>query len=181
MAEAENGQEGLMKAADVHPDLIICDLAMPIMDGYEMLKVIRRSPQFQNIAVIISSASVFEADQQKSLDAGANDFLPKPVQAENLFAALQKYLELEWVYEQKPEENKNGFNCAGIVPPSSADLDLLHDLSRRGLLNNLLEELDRIENLDAKFAPFTQQLRQFAKSFQLKQVRAYLEEFLVHT
>lgn len=82
--EANNGQEGLEKITSDRPDAIICDLAMPVMDGWEMLKQLRQSETLRDAIVIVSSASVFEIDRQKSLDAGSNDFLAKPVQADEL-------------------------------------------------------------------------------------------------
>lgn len=182
--EANHGQDGLEKAMEVQPDLIITDLTMPVMDGYEMLRQLRQLSQFQAIPVIVSSASVFAADQQKSLTAGANDFLPKPIQADGLLERLRVHLKLEWVYEKNPikEGNhqqpcKNPERCE-IVPPAPDDLALLYDLSRKGLIKNLLNEIERIENLDQKFVPFTQKLRQFAKTFQLKQIRMFVEQYL---
>ncbi len=183
MIEAENGQEGLDKAAEFQPDLIITDLSMPLMDGYEMLGQLRQSTQCRDVAAIVSSASVFESDRQKSLDAGANDFLPKPIQAESLLETLQVHLGLEWVYEEKKEGEKRKeatgveSGASKIVPPSAEDLALLHDLIRRGLINNLLKEIERIETQDGQFIPFTQQLRQFAKGFQLRQIRAFIEQY----
>ncbi len=67
LMEAENGQQGLEKAASFNPDLMIADLAMPVMDGYQMMQRLRKLPQFQDLLIIVSSASVFEADKHKSL------------------------------------------------------------------------------------------------------------------
>lgn len=181
--EAENGQDGLNKFTQYQPDLIITDLSMPIMDGYEMLSQIRSAPQGQDVAVVVSSASVFESDRQKSLDAGANDFLPKPIQAESLLTSLQTHLELEWIYEQTKsvetfkQTNSISFNYADIVPPSAEDLALLLDLSRKGLINNVLTEIERIEKIDEKFIPFVLQIRKFAEKFQLKQLRTFIEQY----
>ncbi|AFZ37663.1 multi-sensor hybrid histidine kinase [Stanieria cyanosphaera PCC 7437] len=181
--EAENGQDGLDKFAQNQPDLIITDISMPILDGYEMLSQIRSSPQGQDVVVIVSSASVFESDRQKSLNAGANDFLPKPIQAENLLTSLQNLLELEWIYEETKsietlaQTNDVISNTTDIVPPSTEDLALLLDLSRKGLINNVLTEIERIEKLDAKFIPFVLQIRKFAEKFQLKQLRSFIEQY----
>ena len=98
--EATNGQEGLELAAQIQPDAIITDLLMPQMDGYQMMQKIRKSPQLQDVIIIVSSASVFEIDQKKSISAGGNTFLPKPVQFSELLNLLQEYLHLEWNYEQ---------------------------------------------------------------------------------
>ncbi|GAB4231491.1 MAG: hypothetical protein Kow0049_13880 [Stanieria sp.] len=181
--EAENGQDGLDKFAQFQPDLIITDISMPILDGYEMLFQIRSSPQGQNVVVIVSSASVFESDRQKSLNAGANDFLPKPIQTESLLASLQKHLELEWIYEEtKLIETSDqitavSFNTSDIVPPPAEDLALLLDLSRKGLINNVLTEIERIEKSDEKFIPFVLHIRKFAEKFQLKQLRTFIEQY----
>ncbi len=181
--EAEDGQQGLEVAASWQPDLIITDVAMPVMDGYEMIEQLRLSPQLKDIPAIVSSASVFASDKQKSLNSGANDFLPKPIQADSLLEILRKHLQLEWVYEeQQLKDSKetiiNSSSSIELVFPEAEDMNLLQDLIRKGLMNNLIKEIDRIEKLDARFAPFTQQIRQLARSYQLKQLRTFIEECL---
>ncbi len=179
--EAEHGQEGLQKVKEVHPDLMITDITMPVMDGYEMLSQLRQDDQFQTLPVIVSSASVFESDRQKSIEVGASDFLPKPVQAEALLDSLQRLLQLEWIYEQSaplPAENQDANNSPKtdeLIPPPAAELSLLYDLSRKGLMNSLLKEADRIEQLNHDYSLFIQQVRKFAKNFQVKQLKEFLE------
>jgi signal transduction histidine kinase/DNA-binding response OmpR family regulator len=180
LIEANDGREGLEKAAQSQPNLIITDISMPIMDGYEMLAKLRQLPRFQDVVAIVSSASVYASDRQKSLDAGANDFLPKPVQAESLLKSLQKHLDLEWLYQDKnlipvPAEASNSVE---IIAPALPELKSLQDLCRRGLINNLLVELDRLEADNNAYVAFAQQIRIYAKSFQLKQLRAFLENYL---
>jgi signal transduction histidine kinase/DNA-binding NarL/FixJ family response regulator len=187
MLEAENGQEGLDKALEWQPDVIISDLAMPVMDGYEMIEQLRQSSEISsNVIVIVSSANVFESDRQKSIEAGADDFLPKPIQKETLLQSLHKHLNLEWIYEQQSEPKATNIDkttvsiaqASAIIPPSADDVTILHDLSRKGLINDLLQEIDRIENLDPKLLPFTQTLRDLAKGFKLKQIKAFIEQYL---
>jgi signal transduction histidine kinase/FixJ family two-component response regulator len=182
--EAENGRDGLGKFSQEQPDLIITDLSMPIMDGYEMISQLRSSPQGQAVVVIVSSASVFESDRSKSLDAGANDFLPKPIEAKQLLMALGQHLKLEWSYQQarseKPKDTTTGtgIDPAEIIPPSPEDTFLLFDLARKGLINNLLKEVDRIEKIDDRFIVFVAQIRRFARNYQLKQLREFLEQYV---
>ncbi|MEG3927279.1 MULTISPECIES: ATP-binding protein [unclassified Microcoleus] len=179
--EAENGQKGLDKIADVQPNLVITDIVMPIMDGYEMVKSLRQLPSFANLSVIVSSASVFESDLQKSIEIGANEFLPKPIEADSLLNTLKSLLKLEWIYEEKlqpPSTRELTKEVVEIVPPSHEDLLILYNLSRKGLINDLLQELTRIELIDKEFIPFIQHLREFAKAFKLKQVRTYIEQYL---
>jgi CheY-like chemotaxis protein len=97
--EAHNGQEGLDRAKDLQPDVILADLAMPIMDGLEMTRRLRQIPELRNTVIIASSAFVFDYDRQESLDAGCDGFLPKPVQMKELLDLLQAHLGLEWIYE----------------------------------------------------------------------------------
>ncbi|MDF0553057.1 hybrid sensor histidine kinase/response regulator [Kamptonema sp. UHCC 0994] len=184
IVEAENGQEGLDKIAEFQPNLVITDIAMPIMDGYEMVKNLRKSASFANLSVIVSSASVFHSDRQKSMDIGANEFLPKPIQADSLLEAVKTLLNLEWIYEEKLQpESKLELTkkVVEVVPPSNEDLLILYNLSRKGLIKDLLQELTRIEQIDNEFIPFVQHLREFAKAFKLKQVRTYIEKYLAES
>ncbi len=186
--EAENGSEGIAKAIEWQPDVVITDLAMPVMDGHEMLARLRTSSEISpDLIVIVSSANVFESDRQKSLEAGANDFLPKPVQQEVLLQLLQKHLNLEWIYEQGESITEPGkasedlalaVQDGEIIPPSTEEVNILLDLSRKGLINDLLKEIDRIEELDPQFRPFTQTLRDLAKGFRLRQIKSFIEQFL---
>ncbi len=188
MLEAENGLEGLTKAHELQPDLIITDLSMPIMDGHEMIAQLRQSLAISDeLAVIVSSASVFESDRQKSLQAGANDFLPKPIQKETLLQSLQKHLNLTWIYEQqvevfeKAKTVKNSDRVTSdseIIPPSAEEITKLHDLSRKGLINDLLKEIERIEKSEPKFQPFAQKVKDLAKEFKLRQIKSFIEQYL---
>ncbi|MGB7413652.1 MAG: ATP-binding protein, partial [Thermosynechococcaceae cyanobacterium] len=183
LIEAEDGQEGMNKITESHPDLVIADVAMPVMDGHEMVSQLRQSPEGQDLPVIISSASVFETDQKQSLDAGANLFLPKPIELTSLISALQTLLNLEWVYSREEDRKvlPTGVlqkeTSSKIIPPEVEDLEVLSDLSRKGRINDLLSELERIEQLDSKYSGFTQKLKQLAKGFQLKQIRNLIEQY----
>jgi signal transduction histidine kinase/DNA-binding NarL/FixJ family response regulator len=183
MIEAQDGQEGLDKVYKLKPDLIICDLAMPVINGHEMIEVLRQNPLFQSIPIIVSSASVFETDRQKSIDAGANDFLPKPIQSDILLSSIQKLLDLEWTYEALEEsssiqENSLTIKCSGFIIPSIEELNLLYDLSRKGLIRNLNQEMERIEKADQQLKPFIQEIRQLLKSYQLNKIRSFIEPYL---
>ncbi|MBE9044251.1 response regulator [Pleurocapsales cyanobacterium LEGE 10410] len=188
MLEAENGKAGLNKALEWQPDLIITDLSMPIMDGHEMTAQLRQSSAIaSDLVIIVSSASVFESDRQKSLQVGANDFLPKPIQKETLLQTLQTHLNLEWLYQQPTELSELSQTSNNVVqitqetkiiPPPAEEIAILHDLSRKGLINDLLKEIERIEKLESKYQPFTQQLRDLAKKFKLRQIKSFIEQYL---
>ncbi|NES65633.1 MAG: response regulator [Okeania sp. SIO2D1] len=90
MSKAENGKEALEKMMVSLPDVVITDLMMPVMNGYELLKYIRSSEKLKDVVAIASSASVFESNQQEAIDTGADVFLPKPIQTDKLLEILQQ-------------------------------------------------------------------------------------------
>ncbi|MBD1938263.1 hybrid sensor histidine kinase/response regulator [Microcoleus sp. FACHB-68] len=186
IAEAANGQECLEKTAQFEPNLILTDLVMPVMDGFEATRRIRKSAEFAGVVVIASSASVFDFEQQKSWDAGCDDFLPKPVRTEELLEKLRIHLKLEWVYEEtpngkpkKPEKPQDlGFkNNDSIVAPPAEEIAVFWDLAMMGDLKGIQEEATQLEELDTQYIPFATELKQFAKGFQVKQIREFLNKY----
>lgn len=193
--EAHNGEEGLQKAREHQPDLIITDIAMPVMGGYKMMKHIRELPAPLNaVPIIVSSASVFATDEYKSFSAGADEFIPKPIKAESLFLAIKKQLGLDWLYEQDTPQvrgdrtspladhtpsNKSQTDPQNLILPPPEDLQKLYDLSRKGLVNDLMKQAESIQNSRPECAGFIQPLLKLAKVFQLKRLREFLEKHML--
>ena len=99
IVEATDGGDCLNKTLEFKPELILMDLVMPVMDGFEATRQIRKLTELKKIVIIATSASVFDYSQAKSRKAGCDDFIPKPVRAEHLLEQLRVYLGLEWVYD----------------------------------------------------------------------------------
>ena len=99
IVEATDGCDCLNKTLEFKPDLILMDLVMPVMDGFEATRQIRELTELKKIVIIATSASVFDYSQAKSRKAGCDDFIPKPVRAEHLLEQLGVHLGLEWVYD----------------------------------------------------------------------------------
>ena len=87
-------------------DLIFMDILMEDLDGLETTKIIRKKQNNSNIPIIALSANVFEEDIKQAIKAGANDFLPKPVEERDILSMLKKYLNIEFEYEEKEEKNE---------------------------------------------------------------------------
>ena len=87
---ASNGKEALEMAARLRPDLIIMDLKMPVMDGWDATKELRRTEWGKDLPVIALTAQAMERDEQKALDAGCSDYIAKPILD---YAILRKKIE----------------------------------------------------------------------------------------
>ena len=93
MVHAENGRAGielLKKTPDV--DLVLMDIMMPEMDGYETMKAIRQVPEFRSLPIIALTAKAMKGDRAKCIEAGASDYITKPVDLEQLFSVLRVWI-----------------------------------------------------------------------------------------
>lgn len=91
---AIDGTDGLQLIKDAKPDLIISDIMMPNMDGYEMLQNLRTDPDLQHIPVIFLTARVLQSDMLKGLEFGANDYITKPFEFKELTLKIKNLLKL---------------------------------------------------------------------------------------
>ncbi len=90
---ARNGREALDKlGADADIDLVLMDLMMPEMDGYTAMREIRKNPDWQKLPIIAVTAKAMKDDQERCLEAGANDYLAKPIELERLFSLIRVWM-----------------------------------------------------------------------------------------
>lgn len=95
--EAQNGREALDRLREHHPPLVFMDIRMPVMDGLEATRRIRADDPIKSTVVIAVSASVFAETQQQIVEAGCDDFLGKPIRADELFAKIETHLAARFV------------------------------------------------------------------------------------
>ena len=79
VVEAENGMEALQRAVDANPDIILMDLSLPVMDGWEATRRIRQMDVGRAVRIIALTAQAMAGDEQKALSIGCDDYLAKPV------------------------------------------------------------------------------------------------------
>jgi len=93
MTEAENGEEALAAVQKERPDLILMDIQLPVMDGYEATRRIKADPAMSSIPIIAVTSYALSGDEEKARAAGCNDFVPKPYSPRELLAKIRQYLD----------------------------------------------------------------------------------------
>ena len=177
---AENGREAVAKSRESHPDLILMDLVMPVMDGFEATRIIRADPLLKNIPLIVVSADILDETREKSRLVGSDAFLSKPVLDRELFAVLESHLNLDWVYaEPRPEAQIEKKISGPLLPPPEDELTVLHKLAQIGNMRDIRIRADHIAALDKKYLPFANKLKRLAEDFEEKAILEMVEKYLV--
>jgi signal transduction histidine kinase/CheY-like chemotaxis protein len=183
--EASNGQEGIEQAKIGQPDLIVTDLLMPIMDGFTMTQQLRQSPELGGIPIIASSASVFNFNRQQSQEAGCDNFLPKPVQAPELFSLLQHYLDVLWLYDSNeqsgaelPLSTSVAAPATEIIVPPAIELTALYKAVRTGYVLDIRAEINRLQHLNSDYTTFIRKISELVDEFEMDAIIKLLEPYL---
>ena len=91
---ASNGKEAIETASQAKPDIILMDLRMPVMDGWEATRALRQTEWGKNLPVVAVTAHAMEEDRRRALTAGCNEFIPKPVMDYSIIReTIQRLLE----------------------------------------------------------------------------------------
>jgi signal transduction histidine kinase/purine-cytosine permease-like protein/ActR/RegA family two-component response regulator len=172
IAQAASGQEAIRQVALLQPDLILMDLSMPQMDGWETSRLIRRNAQ-SHAPIIVISANAFADDRERSVSADCSDYLAKPVHTPELLERIHKHLDLQWLRRtlQLPDATPDA-----AVRPSATDLEALRELGAMGYIRGILEKLDAIDRLTLASTSFTTPLRALVKSYRLDEFNRQLKE-----
>ena len=188
LVEAADGQEALEQAAAFRPDLILMDLVMPVMDGFEATRRLRQVPALKAVPVIALSASVFEYTLQQSMEVSCDDFIPKPVRIDVLLEKLETHLGLEWIYRDDRDGSEEDEAPAGVavsvesndaaVGPTVEEARVLYALAMQGDIQGILAQLDQIESLGDPNHPFGARLRDLARGYRMEQIRELIKPYL---
>lgn len=92
MAEARNAQDALQKIQSIKPNLILMDINMPDMDGYALTARIRATPGFASVPIVAVTANVMRGDREKSLEAGCDGYIQKPIDIDTLSQQIDRFL-----------------------------------------------------------------------------------------
>jgi PAS domain S-box-containing protein len=189
--EVANGRDALHEYTAWRPHMILMDMRMPVIDGYEAMRRLRATEGGRAVKIIGVTASAFEEDRQGVLAAGADGYLAKPFRAETLFDLLSRHLGIEFSFAVE-----HGAAPAASPPPprqmlvpspmattqgeggsrsvEDVDSDLLapmREATLRGDLTRILELTDQLAVIDA---PRARRLREFAARFDYAALLAHL-------
>jgi len=92
MIEAHDGEQALAKVADAKPDLILMDIQLPGLDGYEVTRRIKADPALANVPIIAVTSYALAGDDAKAKAAGCDDYVAKPFSPRQLLAKIREYL-----------------------------------------------------------------------------------------
>ena len=98
---AQDGREGIEKALQLRPDLILLDIQLPVMDGYEVAHNLRSKPELSKIPIIAVTSYAMAGDREKALEAGCDGYIEKPIDPDTFLAQVNRFLP---AFE--PERNK---------------------------------------------------------------------------
>ncbi len=176
--EAENGQEGLEKAIEFNPDLIITDLVMPELDGWQMIQHLRQHPQLKDRIIIATSASVSQREKNQSKQVGCHDFIAKPIDRKELLEQLIRHLKINWIYQDVQPRYSEVLTSDQFIPPPSEELSSIYDLIQKGSILEISGTAEQLKKLDSRYTLFLEHVIKLAKEFELDQLQKFIEKHL---
>ncbi|HAG85498.1 MAG TPA: hybrid sensor histidine kinase/response regulator, partial [Cyanobacteria bacterium UBA12227] len=119
VAEAVNGQEAVNLWKSWQPHLILMDIRMPVMDGFEATKLIKQAPNGKETVIIALTASVFDLQREAILKAGCDDFISKPFQENLLFEKIADHLGVLYTYQAQAQPTSSGGESIEQLTPEA--------------------------------------------------------------
>ena len=178
---AGDGKKALSDWEAWKPDLILMDMRIPVVDGFEVTRRIRASERNAHTPIIAVTASAFEEDRQKILKQGVNGYLRKPFQEQALFNLIASCLDLEYTYSIEPNpaapaQSQPATQGSALELVSSIPADMVSRLQEAALAADLDQVLELIDQVDLFWPQPAAHLRQFANRLQYDDLINYLKE-----
>ncbi len=169
-AEAENGKVALQKTKRWKPNLVIMDLRMPVMDGFEAAQEIRKSEVGKKLPIIGLSASILESDRHRVAESGFDEFLQKPFADDDLLAMIEKHLGSIFTYEKRATGAKKGEKESAMPEVESnllagVPIELVENMRTATINANFTELMDLIAEVEKHSKKAAGRLRHLASTF----------------
>ncbi len=173
--EAENGEEALDLARSTRPDIILMDRRMPVIDGLEAARRLKKTPGLEKTPLISTSASVSKEARAEVLEAGYDDILDKPITWNNLASKLETHLSLDWQYEDSETERVE--TEAFPLPPKES-IEELARLVKLGSVNGITEWASNLAAASTRYQPLADAVLELAGNFDINGISALIEQSL---
>jgi signal transduction histidine kinase/ligand-binding sensor domain-containing protein/DNA-binding response OmpR family regulator len=173
---AENGKVALDVFERDTPDFIWMDMRMPVIDGYEAVRQIRRRPGGDTLPIVALTATAYKEQRLRILDSGCDDIVVKPFREHEIFDMMTRFLKIAYVYDQGTEPEPITGSGTELTSGRLAELpaQILKDLDEATLeldLDAIQEVIDRI----AELAPDTaRELQAITRDFEISRIRTLL-------
>jgi signal transduction histidine kinase/CheY-like chemotaxis protein len=173
---AHDGTSCLEMAARHRPDLLMLDVSMPDMTGWQVAQKLRASPDFDSLKIVIVSANAHEYVPGGEKRGLHDAFIMKPVDMQALLECIGNVVGLSWIYEQRAATGIADRRLpAALCTDSLHHVDDLYQLGRIGHVRGIEAKLRQIEAEDAANGPFAAHMRGLVSNFDLKQYMSILE------
>jgi signal transduction histidine kinase/CheY-like chemotaxis protein len=174
VAMASDGRECLRAVEESNPNLILLDIAMPEMDGWEAAQRLRRQPG-RRPAILMLSANAIDPHHMLEAERLYDDTLMKPIDLRQLLKKIHALLDIEWIYETEAAPAPVASRGPSAFPAKDV-LDELAALGEIGHATRILEKLDEIEGRAPQCGEFVARIRGIVNTFDFKRYASALQE-----
>ncbi|HJV54292.1 MAG TPA: ATP-binding protein [Noviherbaspirillum sp.] len=175
--QAADGRQAVQQARALRPDVILMDLAMPVTDGVQATREIRRLPELAQVPVIAVSASATPHDRQSCVEAGADAFMSKPIDQSQLLQCIGMLLGLTWIHTHERAQTAPREEVRMASPPQR-EMRHLHQLALAGNMRDIRQYAQHLAGLDERYRPFADRLQELAREYQSKAILSLVEQYL---
>lgn len=172
--EASNGEEAIEKAEKYRPDLILMDIRMPVVDGMEATRIIRKNSSLKNVKIIALTASVMEEEIRKISNAGFDEFLKKPVKLPDLIRTLIRFIPHE-IIESESSTGKTEHTDNNKMLSKKAATQLANELE--DTLNDTWKKVNKSGLVD-EINKFGKEVLKVANKYESYRVATYAKELI---
>ncbi len=176
ITSVDGGTEALAAAEAEAPDIVLMDLVMPGMDGYEAIARLRRLPGVEDTAILAVSADVSQAARQGAVSAGADGFVPKPVFRTALLREMASVAGVEWL-RTAPQEPPVEDGETALVPPPPDEIERLHQAARIGDLAGVRAAAEAIMVRSPESAAFCGRVLDHVRQFEIGRLKALISQY----
>lgn len=178
--EAVDGKDAIDKVISSKPDLVLMDMRMPVMDGYEATRIIKTMDEYKDIPIVALTASTFE-EERKRIDAlKMQGYIRKPFRESDLFNTVGKILNIKYIYEDEPQEVDSGNDGSADIL-SEGYLDKLPDSFINEMQDAIsVADLDQIISLisgiERDFPALSNKLKDMANKYEYGLIEELLQK-----